>query len=111
MQTILKKYSNALQYIWVQEEPENMGAWNYIRDQIKEVPLQVLARQRSGSPATGLSAIHKAEQQEIINKVFKPCTCELKHKYCGLQCITGKARENIKKQKDYIIELRKHNVL
>jgi 2-oxoglutarate dehydrogenase E1 component len=108
---IIEKYSNALVWLWVQEEPENMGAWNYMRDQIREIPLQVIARLKSGSPATGLSAIHKAEQAEIINKVFKPCTCNLNNKYCGLQCITGKAREDIKKQKDYLLELRKHNVL
>lgn len=111
VQAIIDKYSNSLLYLWVQEEPENMGAWSYIRDQITNVPIQVVARLRSGSPATGLSAIHKAEQQEIINKVFKPCTCELNHKYCGLQCITGKARENIQKQKDYLFELRKHSGL
>lgn len=111
VQAIIDKYSNSLLYLWVQEEPENMGAWSYIRDQITNVPIQVIARLRSGSPATGLSAIHKVEQQEIINKVFKPCTCELNHKYCGLQCVTGKARENIKKQKDYLFELHKHNEL
>jgi 2-oxoglutarate dehydrogenase E1 component len=108
---ILKKYPNALQWLWVQEEPENMGAWGFVRDQFKDIPLQLVSRMRSGSPATGLSAIHKAEQEEIINKVFKPCNCELKNKYCGLQCISGKAREEIKKQRDYILELRKHNVL
>ncbi|MFO7865018.1 MAG: thiamine pyrophosphate-dependent enzyme, partial [Salinivirgaceae bacterium] len=108
---VVEKYTNALVWLWVQEEPENMGAWNYIRDQIREVPLQVIARLKSGSPATGLAAIHKMEQTEIINKVFKPCTCNLNNKYCGLQCITGKAREDIKKQKDYLLELRKHNVL
>ena len=108
---IIAKYPNTLLWLWVQEEPENMGAWKYVRDQITQVPLQVVARLRSGSPATGLAAIHKTEQEEIINKVFKPCTCELNNKYCGLQCVTGKAREEIKKQRDYILELRKHNVL
>ncbi len=111
IQEIIKKYPNTLLWLWVQEEPENMGAWNYVRDKYTDIPIQVVARLRSGSPATGLSAIHKTEQEEIINKVFKPCTCELNNKYCGLQCVTGKAREEIKKQRDYILELRKHNVL
>jgi 2-oxoglutarate dehydrogenase E1 component len=111
VEEIIKKYPNALQWLWVQEEPENMGAWGFVRDQFKEIPIQLVARLRSGSPATGLATIHKTEQQEIVNKVFKPCDCELNNKYCGLQCVSGKAREQIKKQKDYIIELRKHNVL
>jgi 2-oxoglutarate dehydrogenase E1 component len=111
IEKILSKYSNALQYLWVQEEPENMGAWGFVRDQFKNIPIQLVSRQRSGSPATGLGAIHRTEQDEIVNKVFKPCDCNLNNKYCGLQCVTGKAREEIKKQRDYILELRKHNVL
>lgn len=108
---IIKKYPNALQWLWVQEEPENMGAWSFVRDKFKDIPIQLVARLRSGSPATGLSAIHKTEQLEIVTKVFKPCDCELNNKYCGLQCVSGSAREEIKKQRDYILELRKHNVL
>jgi len=111
IEEILKKYPNALQYLWVQEEPENMGAWGFVRDQFKNIPIQLVSRQRSGSPATGLGAIHRTEQDEIVKKVFKPCNCDLNNKYCGLQCVTGKAREEIKKQRDYILELRKHNVL
>ncbi|MDX9845581.1 MAG: 2-oxoglutarate dehydrogenase E1 component [Tenuifilaceae bacterium] len=89
---VLKKYPNAIQWLWVQEEPQNMGAWNFIRDNFVNLPIQVVSRQPSGSPAVGLSKIHNQEQQEIIGKVFRHCDCELKNKYCGLQCKVGGKR-------------------
>ena len=99
---ILNKYHNAILHLWVQEEPENMGAWRYIREEINKVELIPVARLASGSPATGLSGLHEVGQKEIIGKVFKNCTCELKNKYCGLQCEEGKSRKEILKVHEYI---------
>jgi 2-oxoglutarate dehydrogenase E1 component len=93
---VLQRYPNAIQWLWVQEEPQNMGAWNFIRDNFVNVPIQVVSRQPSGSPAVGLSKLHAQEQQEIIDKVFRKCTCELKNKYCGLQCKVGSKRKERK---------------
>jgi 2-oxoglutarate dehydrogenase E1 component len=107
---LIKKYHSALIWLWVQEEPENMGAWNFIRDQINLPELKVVARRRTATTAVGLQAIHKMEQQEIIQKVFKPCTCERKLKYCGLQCVSGKERLQILKQREYLMQL-KDNML
>ena len=90
---IIKSYPNAIQWLWVQEEPQNMGAWNYIRDSFFGIPIQVVSRSASGSPAVGLSKIHAQEQQEIIGKVFRKCDCELKNRYCGLQCKVGSQRK------------------
>jgi 2-oxoglutarate dehydrogenase E1 component len=101
---VIKKYKNALLHLWVQEEPENMGAWFYIRNQLPDLKLIPVARLASGSPATGLSVLHNIGQNEIVSKVFKPCHCELKNKYCGLQCVEGKSREEILKQHTYFIE-------
>ncbi len=103
---LIKKYHHALLWLWVQEEPENMGAWTYIRDQITIPELKVVARRRTATTAVGLQAIHKMEQNEIIQKVFKPCTCERKLKYCGLQCISGKERLRILKQREYLMHLK-----
>jgi 2-oxoglutarate dehydrogenase E1 component len=86
---ILKGYPNAIKWLWVQEEPKNMGAWNFIRDQFSDVPIELVSRLASGSPAVGLSKLHAQEQEEIIGKVFRKCDCELKNKYCGLQCKVG----------------------
>ena len=101
---ILKKYDKALLHLWVQEEPENMGAWNYIRSKMPDVDLLPIARLASGSPATGLNGLHVIGQNEIVNKVFKACHCERQLKYCGLQCVDGKSRTEILKQHKYFEE-------
>ncbi len=98
---IVSKYKNALLHIWVQEEPENMGPWYYIQNQLHEFKLLAVTRVPSGSPATGLSRIHQIQQEEIIDKVFRECDCELQNKYCGLQCMVGKSRKQILKQHKY----------
>ena len=100
-ETILKRYPNALLHLWVQEEPENMGAWRYIKDEFEAANLIPVARIKSGSPATGLSGLHEVGQMEIIDKVFRSCTCELKNVYCGLQCVEGKSRKEILKVHQY----------
>jgi 2-oxoglutarate dehydrogenase E1 component len=69
--TILKKYKNAKQIVWAQEEPENMGPWNYILRTLRHVPFELVARSASGSPATGSSKRHAIEQQALINKIFQ----------------------------------------
>lgn len=98
---VLKRYPNALLNLWVQEEPENMGPWYYVENQIPELNLVPVARLASASPATGLSGLHVVGQKEIIGKVFKKCHCELKNDYCGLQCVEGKSRAEILKQHKY----------
>jgi 2-oxoglutarate dehydrogenase E1 component len=67
---ILKKYSKVKQYIWVQEEPENMGAWAYMLRTLRQLDLQVISRKESASPATGSSKTHVKQQQEIIDRAF-----------------------------------------
>jgi 2-oxoglutarate dehydrogenase E1 component len=101
VKAILKKYHNNMLTLWVQEEPENMGAWYYIRNALKDVEIIPVTRQPSGSPATGLFKLHEISQQEIINKVFRECSCELLNVYCGLQCVIGSSRKEILKQHYY----------
>ncbi len=101
---IVRKYSNAVLSLWVQEEPENMGAWRYIQNEFKNVQLKAVTRLPSGSPATGMHHLHVLGQNEIVNKVFRKCDCELKNNYCGLQCVTGLSREEILKQFLYFTE-------
>ena len=55
---MLDRYPNAAELFWLQEEPENMGAWNFIEHntwRVKEqgYDLRHVARVESGSPATG----------------------------------------------------------
>jgi 2-oxoglutarate dehydrogenase E1 component len=87
--------------LWVQEEPENMGPWLYVQNQMKEYHIVPVTRQTSGSPATGLYKLHEISQKELIDKVYRECTCELQNIYCGLQCVIGGSRKEILKQHDY----------
>ncbi len=107
---ILRKYKNNLLTLWVQEEPENMGPWYYVQNMMRKLEIIHVARQPSGSPAVGLLKLHNIQQNEIINKVFRKCDCELKNKYCGLQCVVGSSRENILKQHHYFEENKKSSV-
>ncbi len=102
VKNILSKYKNVLLHLWVQEEPENMGPWFYIKNLLEEfVHIVPVTRLPSGSPAVGLHKLHMVQQEEIISKVFRKCDCELQLKYCGLQCVMGKTRKEIMKQHEY----------
>jgi 2-oxoglutarate dehydrogenase E1 component len=101
---ILKRYKNNMLTLWVQEEPENMGAWYYIQNHMRKYHVIPVTRMPSGSPAVGLYKIHEMQQKEIIEKVFRQCDCELLNKYCGLQCMVGSSRKEILKQHYYFEE-------
>ncbi len=68
--TVIEKHPQAA-CVWVQEEPENMGAWRYIRSQKSCEHFTYIARKASGSTAEGLSELHKKNQKEIITEAFK----------------------------------------
>jgi len=101
---IIKKYKNVLITLWVQEEPGNMGPWRHIMHEFRNRQILPVFRQLSGSPATGLLKLHQISQEELISKVFRKCECELKAKYCGLQCSDGSIRQNMLKQYSYFPE-------
>ncbi len=65
----LAKYPNAKIY-WVQEEPENMGYWNYLLRFMRRELEDVVARKPSASPATGYNKVHVKEQKEIVARAF-----------------------------------------
>jgi 2-oxoglutarate dehydrogenase E1 component len=75
LKTALSPYGRGTPVIWVQEEPENMGAQNYMRLRFGEsvydrFPFLTISRPESSSPATGSSASHKIEQQGLIEQAF-----------------------------------------
>jgi 2-oxoglutarate dehydrogenase E1 component len=65
----LAKYPKAKIY-WVQEEPENMGYWNYLLRFMRRELEEVVARKPSASPATGYNKVHVKEQKEIVARAF-----------------------------------------
>ena len=70
LKSIVKKYGKNAQYIWAQEEPENMGPWSYILRKWKLSSIICFSRNESGSPASGSPKVHEIRHQEIINKVM-----------------------------------------
>ena len=65
----LKEYKNAVEYYWVQEEPENYGAWPFYRNWFGQ-PIIGITRQENSAPATGFHKQHVLEQKEIVEKAF-----------------------------------------
>ncbi len=74
---ILKRYKNA-EFIWCQEEPKNMGAWNTVRNYIdrtleiiefENTRVKFIGRNASSTTATGNYNKHLAEQKKILEKV------------------------------------------
>ena len=70
----LAAFVNDTDVMWVQEEPENMGAWRYwcarFREGMFGHPFDVVARPASASPATGSKESHKREQRELVASAF-----------------------------------------
>lgn len=67
---ILEKYSNKKEFVWAQEEPENMGAWSFMLRNFREQNIQLVAPIASGSPAPGSHKKFEIIQNDILNRVF-----------------------------------------
>ena len=74
LERVIASYPHVAGLTWVQEEPENMGAWRWLRPQLEAMlegeMIRCVARPERVSPATGSSAIHKREQQELLERAF-----------------------------------------
>ncbi|CAG8589948.1 16970_t:CDS:10 [Dentiscutata erythropus] len=71
----LKKYTNAKEFIWCQEEPQNNGAYTFIEPRLKQLlpseqKLKYIGRPPSVAPAVGVSQWHKAEINNVLKNVF-----------------------------------------
>ncbi len=70
VQAILDKHKNA-KTLWVQEEPENNGAWEYLTSRFAHFKnAELVARRVSSSPATGYAKVHAVEQSDILDRAF-----------------------------------------
>jgi 2-oxoglutarate dehydrogenase E1 component len=70
MLELVKKHKGA-EVLWVQEEPQNMGAWSFLLGRLYDkLPMQVVARKNSASPATGYKKQHIKEQNDILKRAF-----------------------------------------
>jgi 2-oxoglutarate dehydrogenase E1 component len=69
LDALVEKYKGA-SFVWVQEEPENMGSWGYILRMYRKIQWELVSRKASASPATGYNKVHVKEQEEIVKKSF-----------------------------------------
>jgi len=73
--TVLARYAGVRDVVWVQEEPENMGAWDCVRPAVEAIiggraPVRYVGRARSASPSEGSAAWHQVNQQAIVDQAF-----------------------------------------
>ena len=85
LSSIFDRYPHAESVCWVQEEPENMGAWTFVRPRLEKVlggtlPLDYAARAESASPATGSHRVHEQELEDLIEHAFDGLGSESKDK-------------------------------
>jgi 2-oxoglutarate dehydrogenase E1 component len=69
----LKRYRKAKDFVWVQEESQNNGAWSFMEPRLRALGYSVeyVGRDASASPATGSSQVHKREQKEIVEAAIR----------------------------------------
>ncbi len=69
MEAIFKKYSKA-KVRWVQEEPLNMGSWQYLLSFWRDPNIEFVGRKVSASPATGFKKVHDQQQKDLVEHAF-----------------------------------------
>ncbi|MEX0610782.1 MAG: 2-oxoglutarate dehydrogenase E1 component [Pirellulales bacterium] len=74
LQAVLADFPADMPIVWVQEEPENMGAWRFLHAawprHFAERPLECISRPASASPATGSKTAHNREQRQLIERAL-----------------------------------------
>ena len=74
LQQVIQPYAALAEIVWAQEEPENMGAWEFLRPRLERLaagrPVSVIARPTSSSPAEGSAALHARVQDELISRAL-----------------------------------------
>ena len=75
LKAVLSKYNKAKEWFWVQEEPSNMGAWNFVRYRLSELMkknFKYIGRDASASPATGFPKLYRKQQENVIETAVGP---------------------------------------
>ena len=75
LEKIIDQYPNLEEVVWLQEEPENMGAWDYMRKVLETAvedrcPLLRVSRPPSASPSEGSTAIHNRNQRNLVKMAY-----------------------------------------
>jgi 2-oxoglutarate dehydrogenase E1 component len=72
---VFDRYANAEEVVWLQEEPENMGAWSFVHARLHaalpdRLSLRHVSRSESASPAIGSAALHQLEQADLLRRAI-----------------------------------------
>jgi 2-oxoglutarate dehydrogenase E1 component len=67
---VLKKYKNAKNIVWAQEEPANMGAWTYMAMNLRHIPLIGVCRPASAASAEGSKKLHEKRLEKLYSQLF-----------------------------------------
>lgn len=74
LRQIMSRYQGVEDVCWVQEEPENMGAWDHLKPQLSHLlhgrELLFIGRERSASPAAGSHKKHQSQKAAIMDTAF-----------------------------------------
>jgi 2-oxoglutarate dehydrogenase E1 component len=73
LDSVLARYPGAEEVVWLQEEPENMGAWSFVHGRLHRIlrdryRLRHVSRPESASPATGGAGLHQLEQAHLLDR-------------------------------------------
>jgi 2-oxoglutarate dehydrogenase E1 component len=75
LKMIFQKYGQAKKWFWVQEEPQNMGGWQFVQPRLNAASgksFSYIGRKASSSPASGFPGLAKLEQQAIVAQALGP---------------------------------------
>jgi 2-oxoglutarate dehydrogenase E1 component len=77
LRPVLEALPHLDEMVWVQEEPENMGAWQFMRPSLEDAldgrcPLRYVGRARSASASEGSMAWHTVNQKTLVAEAFQP---------------------------------------
>ncbi|KAJ3050906.1 hypothetical protein HK097_008117 [Rhizophlyctis rosea] len=75
LREVVGRYEGAGAFVWVQEEPQNQGAWTFVAPRLSQLlpegkKLTYHGRPPAAAPATGISSRHKVEQERVIKGAF-----------------------------------------
>jgi 2-oxoglutarate dehydrogenase E1 component len=71
LDAVVARYPNAKHHVWMQEEPQNMGAWTHMAMNYRKINLDCVAPSPTASPAPGSSQTWAARHQANLDKLFK----------------------------------------
>lgn len=90
LKAVIDRYNGFKEIFWVQDEPANMGAWDFLRPQLREIipanrEIKYVGRPRSASTAVGSHALHKNEAAAIMSAIFKDYETDMPKREIGIE--------------------------